>query len=58
MRILTELVGGIVLLLIFAYGINQTIKFIASIKDNDHDVQQPLRQSPDGLRDEKGNEPG
>lgn len=37
MRILTELIGGIVLLLIFAYGVNAAIKFFSQReKQNDH----------------------
>lgn len=34
MRIVTELVGGIILLLIFAHGVRETIKFFKEKKDD------------------------
>lgn len=40
MRILTEMVGGIVLLLIFAYGVNMTIKFLSQREKNDVDDER------------------
>ena len=40
MRIVSELVGGITLLLIFAYGVRSTIKFLALREKQNDDVAE------------------
>jgi hypothetical protein len=37
MRILSEIIGGIVLLLIFAYGVRETIKFLSTSRGKQND---------------------
>jgi hypothetical protein len=46
MRILTELIGGVVLLLVFFYGVNETIKFFEQ-RERQNDNVQPTQRQPD-----------
>ena len=43
MRIISELVGGIVLLLIFAYGVVKTIDFFSTKERQDGNIGTTLR---------------
>ncbi len=52
MRVLSELIGGIVLLLIFAYGVRETVKFISAKREKNNDNVNGSR--PDAA---PGNEP-
>jgi hypothetical protein len=56
MRILTELIGGVVLLLIFAYGVNATIKFISQSREKTNDDVPAESTLPDAPA--AGDEPG
>jgi hypothetical protein len=55
MRILTELVGGVVLLLIFAYGVRETIKYIRERADDD---TERLHRPKDAAGEAPTDEPG
>lgn len=46
MRILSELIGGTVLLLIFAWGVRETIRFFATREKKDVNAQQHDSDEP------------
>lgn len=52
MRILTELIGGVTLLLIFAYGVNATIKFVSQSREKTNDNVPAAEHTPDAAGDQ------
>jgi hypothetical protein len=50
MRVLTELIGGAVLLLVFLYGARETIRFLSSLEKKNDDVRdkKPDADPPPG----------